>query len=560
MHRITKFQSMMTDDSIRNDTMKSKPLYSPLKKFFKRQGSLKCFLICAICANLIVLYYLAVSQHKLDGHVRFAKSPFEDSADFGEREKSSDSYGEVDIENDLDLAVTFIICDFEDFENEIVKTVLKIRKVLPRAQILVISDHLPYPPLNLPDSRHIHLVVTTPLLDKPNYLAKPEHYLKTKYSVIIPDATIISSADLIRNMVYLLDVEKGSTKIIAAKVVKSDSSKETKSLTTSCLDIDMNIKTWTLKQKKIDSHLCDGLSDDAVLLVRTYDLLTLPQPFAQPFKLAFFTQTNTHGWHVKITTDFSFKRIRDLYEDLHATWKRKTHKHSHLKNFSAKFGIKLVQMSSGQDVWLGCERDTPRCFGTVVDDMPDYIYQGRWTPPCCLRHLRATARHVFNTLQSQDVRYWLEGGSLLGAARNGDIIPWDYDIDIGIYRDDIERSEQLIKCHSRAYQDASGFVWERASEGEFYRVQHSVDNHLHVDIFPFVSRNGTMTKNTWIKTHRQDREFPEHYLHPLTTMQFVGMEVSVPNNVKEFLELKFGKGVIENPQYPSPSKYKETPK
>lgn len=53
---------------------------------------------------------------------------------------------------------------------------------------------------------------------------------------------------------------------------------------------------------------------------------------------------------------------------------------------------------------------------------------------CVTAGLRRTARHVFEQLEEAKVRYWLEGGSLLGAMRRADILPWDYDVDIGIYR------------------------------------------------------------------------------------------------------------------------------
>ena len=38
------------------------------------------------------------------------------------------------------------------------------------------------------------------------------------------------------------------------------------------------------------------------------------------------------------------------------------------------------------------------------------------------------------------------------------------------------------------------------------------------DIFPFYEKNGIMTKDTWFETHRQDTEFPVHYLQPLEKM------------------------------------------
>ena len=37
-------------------------------------------------------------------------------------------------------------------------------------------------------------------------------------------------------------------------------------------------------------------------------------------------------------------------------------------------------------------------------------------------------------------------------------------------------------------------MWEKAREGDFFRVQFSATNHLHVDIFPFYEANGVMTK------------------------------------------------------------------
>lgn len=35
-------------------------------------------------------------------------------------------------------------------------------------------------------------------------------------------------------------------------------------------------------------------------------------------------------------------------------------------------------------------------------------------------------------LDDAGVRYWLEAGSLLGAMRSGDVLPWDHDVDIGM--------------------------------------------------------------------------------------------------------------------------------
>ncbi|NXY91922.1 FKRP protein, partial [Alcedo cyanopectus] len=179
----------------------------------------------------------------------------------------------------------------------------------------------------------------------------------------------------------------------------------------------------------------------------------------------------------------------------------------------------------------------------------------RWTPPCCLRALRETARHVSRVLERSGVRYWLEGGSLLGAARLGDIIPWDYDVDFGIYREDVGRCRWLAAVAApgaEPLEDPQGFLWEKAAEGDFYRVHYSRSNRLHVDLWPFYPRQGVMTKDTWLG-HPQDVEFPESFLRPRVPIPFAGFTAMAPNNARAFLELKFGPGAIETPQYPNPA-------
>ncbi|NXF64598.1 FKRP protein, partial [Ciccaba nigrolineata] len=216
-------------------------------------------------------------------------------------------------------------------------------------------------------------------------------------------------------------------------------------------------------------------------------------------------------------------------------------------------GVKREVLADGRERWYGCGKETPRCFPTVHARTPQYLLAGRWTPPCCLRALRETARHVAAALEAAGVRYWLEGGSLLGAVRLGDIIPWDYDVDLGIYREDAGKCRWLAAAAAgTAVEDAEGFLWEKAAEGDFYRVHYSRSNRLHVDLWPFYPRGGVMTKDTWLG-HPQDVEFPEHFLRPRVPLPFAGFTAMAPNNARAFLELKFGPGAIENPEYPNPA-------
>jgi len=123
-------------------------------------------------------------------------------------------------------------------------------------------------------------------------------------------------------------------------------------------------------------------------------------------------------------------------------------------------------------------------------------------------------------------------------------------VDVGVRKEDVAKCAELAALDTKPHTvSPEGYVWERAREGAFYRVQYSAYNHLHVDIFPFHANGDTLAKGQWGTGHRQDRSFPLALLEPLTTISFVGYNASAPHDARAFLEFKFGDGVIESPTY-----------
>ena len=59
--------------------------------------------------------------------------------------------------------------------------------------------------------------------------------------------------------------------------------------------------------------------------------------------------------------------------------------------------------------------------------------------------LLETTRRVIRFLDDHGIRYYAEGGTLLGAVRHGGMIPWDDDVDLNVPREDLLRLLSLRK-------------------------------------------------------------------------------------------------------------------
>ena len=53
-------------------------------------------------------------------------------------------------------------------------------------------------------------------------------------------------------------------------------------------------------------------------------------------------------------------------------------------------------------------------------------------------------REIKNVLDKNNINYWLDFGTLLGAVRNGKIIEWDSDIDLGTWYGNVNQIISLF--------------------------------------------------------------------------------------------------------------------
>ena len=66
-----------------------------------------------------------------------------------------------------------------------------------------------------------------------------------------------------------------------------------------------------------------------------------------------------------------------------------------------------------------------------------------------IKELYQIAYDVHSIFEIYDLKYWMIGGTLLGAVRHGGIIPWDDDLDLGIDKKNVKKFLSLKKVFSK---------------------------------------------------------------------------------------------------------------
>lgn len=154
---------------------------------------------------------------------------------------------------------------------------------------------------------------------------------------------------------------------------------------------------------------------------------------------------------------------------------------------------------------------------------------------------------VIDLLNKNDVVYHLEGGTLLGIVRDGDLLPWDHDLDISIPSSQVDK---FNKCIGKV----SNFSWRIRSKYKFYN-QHPAWNkssqrlykiknrkffffsgRLHFDVFVKYEHEGYVYWEAKKKIMRVDKKHYTSY----EEISYRGRMLKVPNDYKGYLTAKYG--------------------
>ena len=106
-------------------------------------------------------------------------------------------------------------------------------------------------------------------------------------------------------------------------------------------------------------------------------------------------------------------------------------------------------------------------------------------------------KEVISICKANNLKYYMIGGTLLGAIRHKGFIPWDDDIDLGMPRDDYEKFLKLAQTNLSSHLDLINFKIDSSYQYYITRVRNtdtkvvesrigndSKYTHASIDIFP----------------------------------------------------------------------------
>ncbi|MEX0962212.1 MAG: LicD family protein [Simkaniaceae bacterium] len=172
-----------------------------------------------------------------------------------------------------------------------------------------------------------------------------------------------------------------------------------------------------------------------------------------------------------------------------------------------------------------------------------------------LQEAKIALGKISKILRTHNIPHWVDLGTCLGTYRYGGVIPWDYDIDMGILSKDFDNALQALrKLDPKKYQVQD---WSsRYRKAPLLKVYLRKTKQL-IDIFNYAideekkeiqmivaNEDSRFLSDKWQEHERAyTKSISFDDIFPLKLAEFDGIEVPVPNHTKRYLQSKYGENI-----------------
>jgi phosphorylcholine metabolism protein LicD len=158
---------------------------------------------------------------------------------------------------------------------------------------------------------------------------------------------------------------------------------------------------------------------------------------------------------------------------------------------------------------------------------------------------------TIDQLQKHNIPFWLEAGTLLGIYRDGDLIPWDYDSDISIPAEYVDKVATLRYKFFPSYIIRKRPIINRWIPGDTRVVkikttwEKLLQVNFHIDLFCVYKVNN---KYRWVDSGVL-KEVDAKFFDTQDYINWEGRKIAIPAHTEEYLSLRYGNWQIPSKSY-----------
>ena len=167
------------------------------------------------------------------------------------------------------------------------------------------------------------------------------------------------------------------------------------------------------------------------------------------------------------------------------------------------------------------------------------------------RRMKKMLLKTIDILNEKRFKYWLDAGTLLGILRDGDLIPWDYDADLGIPADSADEIMKLRLDFLPNYLIKRGRIQSPWIPGDMRVIKVKTpwekirQINFHVDLFCVYP---VKDKYRWVDSNAL-KHMDRKYYDTLSTIEWEGRTINIPNHAEEYLSKRYGNWQVPERNY-----------